>query len=107
MYKNVLVYDDDKGRWADYTVTSNANKFNGYVEDSKGRRYEFTKSTPSEDFEWDSTLRIYRKPKPTVYRRSLPFWTRDEYDYLYTNVTDVYYNERRNRFLGRTYTYSY
>ena len=122
MYNNVLVYDNDKGRWADYTVTSNANKFNGYVEDSKGRRYEFTK--PSEDYCYKREIPTYHtridiypcgKRKPSIYKRPFPFCTRDEYKHLFTNVIrktveethDVYYNNRRDKFIDKISTDSW
>jgi hypothetical protein len=116
MYKRVNVYDTDSERWMDYTVTSNSTEFNGYVEDFKGRRYEFTK--PSEDYEYKREIPVFhtsvgigRKTcvKPSILKRRFLQCRRDEYKHLFTNVIrktveethDVYYNRERDKFIDK------
>jgi hypothetical protein len=118
MYKNVQVYDSGSDRWMDYSVTPTANEFRGYVNDSKGRTFMFTK--PDADYEYTSSIPTYytgvtlgktHTRKPSVYKYS-PIFRKDEYKYQYTNVIrktkeeihDVYYNARRNRFLDKVST---
>jgi hypothetical protein len=132
MYKNVQVIDNESGRWMDYTVTPDANKFNGYVvKDSKGQSFQF--SHRDADYEFVSTTPRYytetvvcptKVRKAPIYKRYSPVCRRDRYDYAFTNVIrktkeevhDVYYNYRRNRFIDNvsssnwfydTYGFSY
>ena len=115
----MLVYDNDKEMWADYTVTPTANRFNGYVEDSKGRLFQFSK--PSSGYKYEKEIPCYYtnievfpcgRRKPSIYKRNFPCYRRDEYKHLFTNVIrktteethDVYYNDRRDRFLDKIST---
>lgn len=116
----MLVYDDNKGRWADYTVTPTDNKFNGYVEDNQGRLFQFSK--PAEKYipvyktpKYYTTVDIWvdkSKRKPSIYKRPFPLCTRDEYKHQFTNVVrktveethDVYYNAKRDKFIDKVST---
>ena len=101
----MYIYNNENDRWMDYTVTNTENRFNGYVEDNKGRRFEFTRPCVCE-----REIPVYRYPcgkRKSIYKRSFLNCRRDEYNYLYTDVTDVYYNYPKDRFLKKTYTYSY
>lgn len=122
MYKNVNVYDSETGRWLNYEVTPEANKCNGYVEDSKGRIFQFSKPTAKYEYKkeiptYHTTIEVYPcgRRKPSIYKRPFFQCTRDEYKYAFTNVIrktkeethDVYYNERKDKFIDRVSTSSW
>jgi len=119
MYKNVEIYDSKTGRWMDYTVTPTANKFNGYVEDNKGRLFEFSNSPYSEK-EIPTYPSYYNvvpigKRKPSIYKRPFLILPREEYKHVQTLVKrkvteerhDLFYNARRNKCIDKVTTSSW
>lgn len=98
----VTVFNTQAGRWIDYEVSTTANTPKGihfYSRDEDG----YYSPTYREEI-------IVRKTKPSIYHRPVFRCASDEYKYLFTEKhtktttteKDVYYNERRDKFLTRT-----
>ena len=113
----MYIYNNDNGRWMDYTVTDTDNIFNGYVKDSKGCTYEFTRDN---DYYCQREVPTYYtrhniypcgKRKPSIYKRPFLSCTKDEYRHISTNIIrktteevhDVY-KSRRNKIIDKVTT---
>jgi hypothetical protein len=98
----VTVFNTQLGRWIDYDVSTTANTPKGisfYSRDEDG----YYSPTYREEF-------IVKKVKPSIYQRPIFRCKADEYKYQYTEKktktvtteSDIYYNDRRDRFITRT-----
>jgi len=96
---NVTVFNTQLGRPCSYNVTNSVNiprNISFYSQDDNG----YYEPSYRDDY-------VVRKVKPSVYKRSLFDCYKDEYNFKFTEkktktattINDVYYNERRNRFL--------
>lgn len=108
MYYKVNVFNTECNQWLDYTVTENENRLNGYVLPAGYKVFTKDEDSFYAPVKARTEFVIRKgKVKSSVYKRHGQFIYPDRYDYAFTERTtkttvtdkDVYYNERKNRFV--------